>query len=291
MLLEDLSLLLVDDDPESLEVLAVHLRSQGADLRIAKTATEAIHAVEERCPDAVVSELLLPDVQGQSLLAVLRAAPSAAELPAVALSTHRRLAVQAQALESGFEKYLVKPSRLTDVADAVCSVVGDRGVPAPGTVPSLDALGQGLAQHDYRWVLGALNTSTAHRYSALFRFDGGDLTSVWTFDRENPLVDAFPLETKLSETPCAAVQAGGQAVMVEDAEHDPSLRPEQRLQRMRSFVGVPLLGWHGRPFGALCHFDAHARPLDTRALELLERSALMFRFVGDKPRSRRPTDA
>jgi hypothetical protein len=38
----------------------------------------------------------------------------------------------------------------------------------------------------------------------------------------------------------------------------------------------------------LCHFDSHPRPADARALELLERSALMFRFVGDKPGSRRP---
>jgi CheY-like chemotaxis protein len=224
-------------------------------------------------------------------LAALRAAPGCEDLPAVALSTHRRLAVQAQALESGFEKYLVKPSRLTDVADALCSVVGERSVPAPGTVVSLDALGHGLAQHDYRWVLGALNASTGHRYSGLFRFDDGELTSVWTFDRENPLVDSFPLETKLSDTPCAAIRAGGQPVVVEDAQRDRPPGAELRPDRMRSFVGVPLLGWHGGPFGSLCHFDAQARPADTRSLELLERSALMFRFVGDKPRSRRSVRA
>jgi CheY-like chemotaxis protein len=236
----------------------------------------------------LICELLLPDVQGPSLLASLRAAPGCGELPAVALSTHRRLAVQAQALESGFEKYLVKPSRLTDVADAICSVVGDRSVPAPGTLVSLDSLGVGLAHHDYRWVLGALNASTAHRYSGLFRFDEGELTSVWTYDREHPLVDSFPLETKLSDTPCASVHARGEALTVEDAQADSRLRPEQRRSHMRSFVGVPLLGWHGGPYGVLCHFDPHARPTDGRALELLERSALMFRFVGDKPRSRRP---
>lgn len=288
MLLDDLAVLLVDDDPESLEVLAVHLKGQGADFRVAKSAREATIAVAQRRPDAVISELLLPDVQGPSLLASLRAAPGCAELPAVALSTHGRLAVQAQALESGFEKYLVKPSRLTDVADALCSVIGDRSVPTPGTLVPLDALGQGLAEHDYRWVLGALNASTSHRYSALLRFDDTVLTSVWTFDRDHPLVDSFPLETKLSDTPCALVQSRGEPVMVEDAERDDRLRAAQKRHRMRSFIGVPLLGWSGGPFGALCHFDPHARPADVRALELLERSALMFRFVGDKPRSRRP---
>lgn len=288
MLLDDLSVLLVDDDPESLEVLAVHLKGQGADFRVAKNAEDATRIALERRPDAVISELLLPDVQGPSLLASLRATRGSEELPGIALSTHRRLAVQAQALESGFEKYLVKPSRLTDVADALCSVTGNRSVPAPGTVVSLDALGEGMAHHDYRWVLGALNACTAHRYTGLLRFDEGELTSVWTFDRENPLVDSFPLETRLSETPCAIVQARGEAFMLEDSEVDTRLRPEQRRQRMRSFVGVPLLNWHGGQFGVLCHFDAHARPADVRALELLERSALMFRFVGDRPRSRRP---
>jgi CheY-like chemotaxis protein len=287
MLLDDLSVVLVDDDPESLEVLATHLKGQGADFRVAKNAREATLIVGDRCPDAVISELLLPDVQGPSLLASLRASPGCAELPAVALSSHRRLAVQAQALESGFEKYLVKPSRLSDIADAVCSVIGDRTIPPPGTLVSLDSLGQGLAQHDYRWVLGALNASTAHRYSALFRFDDAELTSVWTFDRENPLVDSFPLETKVSDTPCALVRAHGEPVTIEDAREEQLLRPEQRRHRMRSFVGVPLLGWQAGPFGALCHFDAQPRPADVRALELLERAALMFRFVGDKPRTGR----
>jgi CheY-like chemotaxis protein len=134
MLLDDLSVLLVDDDPEALEVLAVHLKGHGADVRVASDAERAVREVAESSPDAVISELLLPDVQGPSLLAALRAAPGCAELPAVALSTHRRLAVQAQALESGFEKYLVKPARLTDVADALCSVAGERSI--PGTAGS-----------------------------------------------------------------------------------------------------------------------------------------------------------
>jgi CheY-like chemotaxis protein len=288
MLLEALSVLLIDDDLESLEVLAAHLEAQGARSRVANSVAEASRALAECRPDALVSELILPDVHGPSFLRALRSAPGCAELPAIALSTHRRLAVEAQALESGFEKYLVKPSRLTDVADALCSVAGDRQVPPAGTQISLDALGQGLSQHDYRWVLGVLNASTAHRYSGLFRFDEGELTSVWTFDRERPLVDPFPLETKLSDTPCAALRARPEALTIVDIELDERFRAAPRENRMRSFLGVPLLGWHGGPFGALCHFDAHARPGDPRALELLERSALMFRFVGDKPTTRRP---
>jgi CheY-like chemotaxis protein len=286
MLLDDLSVLLVDDDQESLEVLAAHLESLGADLLIARTAGEAVLEADRR-PHAVISELSLPDLQGRSLLDMLRAARGSAELPSIALSTtYRPLAGQAQALAFGFQKYLVKPSRLTDIADALCSVAGERSVPAPGTVVSLDALGHALSRRDYRWVLGGLNASVAHRYSALFRFDGTELSSVWTFDRENPLVDSFPLETKLADTPCATIRASAEPLTVEDSRRDDRLRPEQRA-RMRSFIGVPLVGFHGGSFGVLCHFDSHPRPSDGRALELLERSALMFRFVGDKPRSRR----
>jgi CheY-like chemotaxis protein len=287
MLLDDLSVLLVDDDQESLEVLDAHLKSQGADVRIARSAEEAVGAATDRRPDAMISELLLPDAQEPSLLSRVRAAAGCGQLPAIALSTHRLVGAQAQALELGFEKYLVKPSRLTDVADALCSLAGERSVPAPGTVVSLDAVGHALALHDYRWVLGALNAAVAHRYSALFRFDDSELRSVWTFDRERPLVDSFPLETRVLDTPCAVVKTRSEPLTVEDSTRDDRLRPEQRT-RMRSFVGVPLLGWHGGPFGVLCHFDLHPRPPDGRALEFLERSALMFRFVGDKPRSRRP---
>src|SRR5262249_5416283 len=100
-----------------------------------------------------------------------------------------------------------------------------------------------------------------------------DLASVWTFDRERPDVDAFPLRLPIAATPCATLLMTQRTLALEDTGRDGRVPREQQLAEMRAFVGVPLLGHDGAPKGALCHFDSEPRPPETQALELLELTA------------------
>jgi DNA-binding response OmpR family regulator len=279
MLLSGITVLLIDEDPECLEVLSAHLRRHGAEVEIAGSASAGAWAARRRAPDVLICELDLTDLEGRSLLLALRSLPGCDAVPAIALTVHSGLIGRAQALGAGFEKYLVKPARLSDVATAICCLV-QGSEPTSGTVAPMAELGDAITRRDFRSLMANLNGSTGHRQSAYFQLDGDRLASIWSFDRERPSADLFPWGTKIAETPCHNVVETGHPFVVEDSQADQRLTREQRrFAPMRSFCGVALHDERGVVVGVLCHFDCRPRAVDGRALELLSRTARLFRLV------------
>ncbi len=278
MLLADRTVLLVDPDASALDSLSLELRNHGAKCFAAKDAETALWGARETLPDVVVSELELPDRDASALLFELRTGPEAPS--AIALAKNRSQLAKARdqrhGVARGFDKRIAKPARGSDVVDAICCLIG-----APsehGSAPSVEAIESALERHDYRRLLAALNATTEHRFSALFRFDESVLTSVWTFDRTDPQVDSFPLEVPIAATPLAPFCSGGEAACIADTVNDHRVSHEQRHADMRGFVAVPLHDGDDRVFGALCHFDPDSRAADPTAFDLLERTAKIFRF-------------
>ncbi len=286
MLLADRTVVIVDPDASSTDILSQHLRSHGARCFHAHDAASAAWGVRETLPDVIVSELELPDRGASALISELRSSPECARIPAIGLSANRELLARLQALSEPFEKYLVKPTRLPDLTDAVCCLLGSAVVPDGRVYPTLEDLGDSLERHDYRRLLRTLNVLSSYRYTALLRSDESELSSVWTFDRARPTVDRFGARVLIAETPCAGVLAEGRPVAVEDTTtdefHRAHLRPE-----MRAFLGVPWLDDDGLLVGVLCHFDPAPRGVDTAALDLLERVARLFVFVNRRLQKRR----
>jgi DNA-binding response OmpR family regulator len=279
MLLADRTVVIVDPDAASTEVVAQHLRSQGARCFHARDAASAAWGVRETLPDVIVSELELPDLDASALILELRSAPDCVGVPAIGLSANRGLLTRAHALTHAFEKFLAKPTRLPDLTDAICCLLGSRTPPAPAVYPTLEDLGDSLERHDYRRLLLTLNALTDYRYTALLRSDEGELRSVWTFDRERPIIDPFPSHLPLEGTPCARVLAERQPIGVVDATKDELTPRAQQRPEMRAFAGVPWFDEEGGLIGALCHFDPEPRSVDGAALDLLERVARLFVFV------------
>lgn len=279
MRLSDLRILLVDAEEDSLEVLSTFLEGEGAEVVRARSVSEALQAVAQQVPDVVVSELEFADSSGNSLLMALRKLPGSGQLPAVALTAHTGLSARAQALAAGFHKYLVKPVSLDDVAAAVSSL--GRGQPPLETQAgplSHGVLRQLLAARDYRALLAALNGSTEHRYSSIFRFDESRLSSVWTYDRANPASDGFPIEVPLADSYCMYLYQSVEPLVIEDSLADSRVLRHRRRHEVRAFCGVPLFSGDGALFGALCHFDHDPRPVTEPMVDLLASVAHMFRL-------------
>ena len=282
MLLADLDILVIDGDLECLEVLGAHLLGHGARTTGVRSGAAALEVAARTPPSAVICELNVPDFDGRALVAAVRSLPGCANVPAIALTALPALASYARANGAGFEKYLIKPARLTDVADAVCCVVGNRDIPSSGQTPSLGEISESIALHDYRSLLRGLNVSTGHRYTSLLRFDEAELSSVWTYDRERPTIDPFPLRLRVADTPCALIRADRAPVAIDDTSRNGRSYAGNREHGMRSLCGVPLLADGGLTQGALCHFDPDPRPAMPHTLELLERVARMFHFLAPK---------
>ncbi|RIL01346.1 MAG: two-component hybrid sensor and regulator [Proteobacteria bacterium] len=119
--LDGLRVLLVDDDADTRECLAVALRECGASVRAVASVREALQALDRHRADVLLSDLAMPEEDGYSLIRRVRARPEAegGRIPAAALSAHVRPQERARALLAGFDMHLSKPIEPADLAAAL----------------------------------------------------------------------------------------------------------------------------------------------------------------------------
>src|SRR5262249_43164938 len=108
---DNLHVLVVDDEPDSRELVAMVLREAGAHTREADSATSALEAIDRGTVDVIVSDIGMPIQDGYSLLRQVRALSRerGGDLPALALSAFTRGEDVEHAREAGFQLHLAKP--------------------------------------------------------------------------------------------------------------------------------------------------------------------------------------
>jgi len=128
-LLYDLRVLLVDDEPETRNLLSLILISYEAEVRAVASAAEALQILDVWLPDALVSDIGMPDVDGYELMRKVRARePERGGLiPALALTAYARAEDAQRALEAGYNAHIPKPVEPDELAIAVASLVGRGG--------------------------------------------------------------------------------------------------------------------------------------------------------------------
>jgi CheY-like chemotaxis protein len=104
-----LRVLVVDDEPDTLEMFRDVLEAAGADVRAVATGGDALSVAETWLPDLVVTDLGLPGMDGYDLLAAIRKTRPAAACPAIAISAYARLDDRSRALAAGFQAHVAKP--------------------------------------------------------------------------------------------------------------------------------------------------------------------------------------
>jgi PAS domain S-box-containing protein len=113
-LLDKIKILIVEDDPDSREVLQLLLEQSGAQVKSAESAVEAINLLKKSqidLPDVIVSDLAMPDEDGYSLLTRIRklSIEKGGKIPALALSAFATSENKQKAYDAGFQKYHTKP--------------------------------------------------------------------------------------------------------------------------------------------------------------------------------------
>jgi CheY-like chemotaxis protein len=111
-----LAILVVEDNEDAAEGLAMVLRLWGHDVRVAYDAAAALEIVERYAPDVVLSDLGLPGMSGYDLAQRLRQRPGFGGAVLVALSGYGREEDKRRALDAGFDHHLVKPPDLEALA-------------------------------------------------------------------------------------------------------------------------------------------------------------------------------
>jgi len=109
-------ILVVEDEPDSRELLLSLLEDRGAKVVGAASAGEALDQFEKLRPDLVVSDIGLPGEDGLTLIRRIRATADGARVPAAALTAFVRPEDRARTLAAGFDTHVPKP---IDPADLV----------------------------------------------------------------------------------------------------------------------------------------------------------------------------
>jgi CheY-like chemotaxis protein/two-component sensor histidine kinase len=121
------TILVVDDDTTTRELLGEMFDEAMADVATADSAAAAYAAVEARRPDLIIADIGLPGEDGNSLMRRIRQLPGpSGQVPAIALSAYTRSEDRELARDAGFTEFLGKPASPEDLLSAVHRLLRDR---------------------------------------------------------------------------------------------------------------------------------------------------------------------
>ncbi len=112
--------LVVDDEPSLAELLQMALRYEGWEIRTAANGADALRLAREFRPDAVVLDIMLPDMDG---LAVMHKMRAEADTPVLFLTAKDAVADRVAGLTAGGDDYVTKPFSLEEVVARLRSLV------------------------------------------------------------------------------------------------------------------------------------------------------------------------
>jgi PAS domain S-box-containing protein len=122
--LTDVTVMVVEDNPDSLELIQVSLAQYGAHVVAFTEAEAALAAFENFQPDVLISDIGMPDMDGYALIRQIRnfSSRQSREIPAIALTAYVREEDVKKALNNGFQVHIAKPVNPTKIALTVAEL-------------------------------------------------------------------------------------------------------------------------------------------------------------------------
>lgn len=124
-----MKILVVDDNGSNREYARQVLISHW-EVEQAAGGPEALEALAKSVPDLLLLDLSMPVIDGWEVLRNVRAKPETRDLPVVACSAHAMRGDKERALAAGFDAYLTKPYRPTELVNMVEEFLGAPSVTA-----------------------------------------------------------------------------------------------------------------------------------------------------------------
>jgi PAS domain S-box-containing protein len=123
-MLQELRVLVVEDEADTLDFLARFLAGQGASVIAVRSATEALAQLPASNADLLISDIGLPDLDGYELLMRIRQSDSVSSgIPAIALTAYARAEDRARAFRAGYQAHLPKPVEAPDLVAAIARIM------------------------------------------------------------------------------------------------------------------------------------------------------------------------
>lgn len=122
--LKDLQVLVVEDDPDTRELLKTILEQCGAEVRAVASSAEALAELAQRIPNVLISDIGMPNESGYELIERIRSLnpEQGGRVPAVALTAYAAASDRRRALLAGFQTHLAKPVEPDELLAVIASL-------------------------------------------------------------------------------------------------------------------------------------------------------------------------
>ena len=115
MSLSDPKILVVEDEPNQVELIEFNLNSQGYEVVVARDGEEALNLAAEENPDLILLDWMLPKVSGIEVCRQLRRSKMTREIPIVMLTARSEESDKIRGLDIGADDYITKPYSIKEL--------------------------------------------------------------------------------------------------------------------------------------------------------------------------------
>jgi signal transduction histidine kinase/DNA-binding NarL/FixJ family response regulator len=284
--------LLVEDNADMCDYLK-RLLIPHYDVMAAANGQEALDLISVELPDLVLSDIMMPVLDGLDMLDAIRANPAASTLPVILLSARAGEEARIQGLAARADDYLVKPFTARELLARVevhLALAHMRKKEARRVQETIEAELKGmtrlhevvsrlLAAPDVRSALGEILVATCSMM-------GSQMGTVQVYDPHaqtltiaaqqgfsQDFLDQLGVVRGDSPSPCSAAMNGLSRVIVEDVNQNESFRPLRDIAAaagFRSIQSTPLLSRTGALLGVLSTHCSHPHRPSERDLYMLD---------------------
>ncbi len=117
--MSDTRILIVDDDPNSRDIVQTFLESRGYQVATAEDGQDALAKLEELQPGLVLLDVMMPGMDGWEVARVIKNHPDFGRTRVVMLTARSDFSDKTEGLRAGADDYIVKPIRLEELAERV----------------------------------------------------------------------------------------------------------------------------------------------------------------------------
>jgi CheY-like chemotaxis protein len=119
------SVLVVDDEPLTQDLLRLMLEPAGFRVTGAEHGLEALQKIQQSKPDIMILDVMMPHMDGITVCRKVRSNPETADLPIVMLSGKTHLNAVEEGIEAGANRYLAKPMSRNDLIQNLREVLAE----------------------------------------------------------------------------------------------------------------------------------------------------------------------
>jgi DNA-binding response OmpR family regulator len=196
-------ILVVDDEPEAVELVEFNLKQAGFDVVTAADGAEALKKAQTAAPALVVLDLMLPEVDGLEVCKLLRRDPATATIPIIMVTARAAEIDRVLGLELGADDYVTKPFSPRELVLRVKKILERGRAPAEETgIRNFGDLVIDSPRHQVSWKNKPIElTATEFKLLAVLASRRGRVQSreqllrdVWEY---NNLIDTRTVDTHM----------------------------------------------------------------------------------------------